>query len=166
MFGPAQIDGLEFARSGKQLQATIEVRTLERLRDYLYDDTGVVKYDLRGALDREGKPVLDISVTGILQLRCQRCLEQMQWQIDIAKQLLLVEDAATLTDPAEEDETVDSLLAGQVGHVDDLVEEEILLSLPISPRHPSGTCGSATEGDNARTGSPFAVLAQLKTRAR
>jgi uncharacterized metal-binding protein YceD (DUF177 family) len=42
-----------------------------------------------------------------------------------------------------------------------LLEEELLLSLPIAPKHGLGECQIAVEG-LSRSNNPFAVLAGLK----
>ena len=43
-----------------------------------------------------------------------------------------------------------------------LVEDEVLLALPIAPRHAEGACQAAGESVLKQRASPFAVLAGLK----
>jgi uncharacterized protein len=45
-----------------------------------------------------------------------------------------------------------------------LIEDEIILGLPVSPRHEQGECtpGGREEGKTTREASPFAALAALK----
>jgi len=80
---------------------------------------------------------------------------------------LLLRDQASLDalgdSVADEEEEFDSILADAHLEVLDLLEEEILLSLPIAPKHELGAC-RATDSENARKEEqhPFAVLAKLK----
>jgi uncharacterized protein len=83
---------------------------------------------------------------------------------------LLLRDQASL-DALDDDvaggkeEEFDSILADTHLNVLDMLEEEILLSLPIAPKHELGAC-QATDGENAQgeEKSPFAVLAKLKRK--
>jgi len=48
----------------------------------------------------------------------------------------------------------------------ELIEEELLLALPLIPRHPQGTPCGDQPGPRAESGereSPFAILKKLKT---
>jgi uncharacterized protein len=59
------------------------------------------------------------------------------------------------------DDEIDRVLAGNAMDVAQLVEDEVLLALPMAPRHEK--CAGSREG--AETGgraSPFAELAKLK----
>jgi uncharacterized protein len=70
--------------------------------------------------------------------------------------------------PAELDPLM--LLEGAPLEVCRLVEDELLLSIPVSPRHEAGTCQahgeqsgqSATETPQEAAPNPFEVLASLK----
>jgi uncharacterized protein len=77
--------------------------------------------------------------------------------------LLLAKDEAELARlDAEENEVV---LASRALDPRGLVEDELLLSLPLSPRHGEDACAAArrsTTDDGRR--SPFAGLAALKSR--
>jgi len=60
-----------------------------------------------------------------------------------------------------EDDEVDSIPNEKHLDVLGLIEEELLLSLPIAPKHDEGECEVVVEGLN-RSNNPFAVLASLK----
>jgi uncharacterized protein len=76
---------------------------------------------------------------------------------------LLLRDQESLDALEDDDEEFDSILADTHLDVQDLLEEDILLSLPIAPRHESGAC-QIKNGEDGHGGvkSPFAVLAELK----
>ena len=109
------------------------------------------------------RPMLTLSIEGDVPLVCQRCLEPFAAPIAQRTPLLLARDQSELARlDAEEGEVV---LANAAVDPLRLVEDELLLSLPLSPRHREGECG-ATPGvmPDSASDSPFARLAGLKTR--
>ena len=161
------IDSLDFARNGQHISGEFPVGQLPRLLDMLETPQGVLHYTVQGGVDKQGIHFLDVGVTGLCRLRCQRCMNGLDYPVRLDTRLLL-RDQASL-DALDEDvaggseEEFDSILADTHLKVADMLEEEILLSLPIAPKHELGAC-QATDGKNAHREekSPFAVLAQLK----
>ncbi|HUW00155.1 MAG TPA: YceD family protein [Gallionella sp.] len=134
--------------------------------DALETPQGVLHYTVQGGVDKQGMQFLDVGVVGLCRLRCQRCLDGFDYPVRLATRLLLRDQAGldALDDEAEnEEEGFDSILADMHLNVFDMLEEEILLSLPIAPKHELGAC-QATDGKNTRVDeqNPFAVLAKLK----
>ncbi|BBI99604.1 hypothetical protein FGKAn22_12970 [Ferrigenium kumadai] len=162
MYARPFIDTLDFARNGKEISAEVPVAEMPRLLDELENPQGILSYTVRGGLDKQGNPFLDIGIAGQCQLRCQRCLSAMDYPVRLDARLML-RDQAALDELDDEEEECDSILAETHMDVLNLLEEEILLSLPIAPRHESGVC-QAADGENApkEEKSPFAVLAKLK----
>ncbi len=156
------IDSLEFAENGRQITDQVPFAELTRLHDVLDNHQGILRYSLQGGRDGQGRPVLDVSIKGVCQLRCQRCLSGMDYTIQHEVRLLLCDqDALDLLDDNEED--YDGILADVHLDVLALLEEEILLSLPIAPKHQPGACQVA-EDENRQQGDqhPFALLEKLK----
>lgn len=156
------IDSLDFAKNGKKISGEEPFAGLPRLREELESPDGVLRYSVQGGVNKQGVPFLDVNMSGDCILRCQRCLGALGHPVRIATRLLLREQSEldALEDSEEEH---DSILAEPRLDVLDMLEEEILLSLPISPRHESGEC-QAKDGDGAGKGkeNPFAALANLK----
>ena len=167
MYARPFIDSLDFAGNGREISGEVPVASLSRLLDLLENPQGILSYTVRGGLDKQGIPVLDVSVTGSCRLRCQRCLDGMDHAVRLETRLLL-RDQATLdvlddSVDGEEEEPFDSILADAHLDVLDLLEEEILLSLPIAPKHEAGACrvvGAVNIPKEEK--SPFAALAKLK----
>jgi len=153
---------LDFARNGKEISAEIPFAGMPRLLEELDSPDGVLHYTVRGGEDKLGVSFLEVSMTGDCRLRCQRCLSALEYPIRISTRLLL-RDQAELEALDDDEEEFDSILADARLDVLDMLEEEILLSLPISPMHEAGECHAAG-GDNAGKGKehPFAALANLK----
>jgi uncharacterized protein len=165
MYARPFIDSLDFAGNGRQISGEVPVAELPRLLDMLENPQGAVKYTVRGGTDKQGNPLLDISASGSCRLRCQRCLGAMEHAVRIDARLLL-RDQASLDALNDEEEEFDSILADAHLDVLDLLEEEILLSLPIAPRHELGACQTAGGGiKREEEKNPFAALAKLKRSA-
>ena len=154
------IDSLDFAHRGGELSGEVPVEELPRMADMLADLDGKISYTLRGLTGYDRKPQLELMLDGQCNLRCQRCLNALFYPIKLVCRLRLVSEGETDSGDIEDDE-VDSIPADQRLDVLALIEEELLLSLPIAPKHGSGECEIAAEG-LSRTNNPFAVLAGLK----
>jgi uncharacterized protein len=162
MFARPFIDSLDFARNGGKISGEAPVAELPRLLDVLDNPQGVLSYAVHGGLDKYGNPFLDVSIAGNCQLRCQRCLNAMDYQVRLVARLIL-RDQTELDALDDDEDECDSILAEARLDVMNLLEEEILLSLPIAPMHDSAVC-QAADGESApgKAKNPFAALAKLK----
>ena len=156
------VDSLDFARSGKTLSGEFAVAALDRLHDRLASPEGKIEYELSGITDSKGKLGLHCRVRGTLNLICQRCLQAMAWPIKLDSDLVLVSSEAELGEGEDDPEAPDVLLAQKELNVQELVEDELLLGMPMAPRHPEGQCGPTDIKDSKEAVSPFAALAKLK----
>ena len=158
------IDSLDFARNTQVLHGKIAVASLPRLQDLLFSADGMLEYALSGYIDKQGKSFLHCAVTGILQLRCQRCLEAFAYQVGVDSHLMLVNDEKVLAEiNDQDDDAVDAILADPHLDVIALIEEELLLNLPMSPKHPLAECKVTDDMQrSARQGKAFEALAVLK----
>lgn len=153
-------DAFAFARDGRVLEGTLAVSELERLHDLLTEVAGEVSFRLRGFKGESGEPMLHLEVSGVIPLACQRCLEPVPCDLDVDNLLELVPEGADLSQDELEDDTRDFLPVERELDVVELVEDEILLALPVAPRHEKcGLPGAANAGERI---NPFAALAGLK----
>jgi uncharacterized protein len=153
------IDGFEFASAGAAQQGVMPVSGFSRLRDLLATDAGEVAYELRGARDARGRLSLLVKVRGRLQLRCQRCLEAMAFDVDEEDLLVLAATQAEIESGPIDAQAPDLVLAGKEMAVRELVEDELLLAMPYAPRH-EGCRAAAGSGVDGKV-SPFAGLRGL-----
>ena len=153
-------DSFAFARDGRVLEGTLPVASLERLHDQLANVAGELAFRLQGRRGQRGELLLEVEVSGTLALACQRCLEAIVFDLDVDSLLELVPEGAELSQEELEDDTRDFLpVAGELD-VAQLVEDEVLLALPVAPRHERcGLPGAAAAGEQIH---PFATLAALK----
>ncbi len=172
MFERQFIDSLDFANNNRELRGEIAMAQMPRLQDKLvvldvgfeHDHKEDVNYILRGFRDRNDKPMLEVKLDGLCQLRCQRCLQGLIYPLKLASQLLLVKN---WDESSVEEDEVDSILVDSHLDVFSLFEEEILLNLPFAPRHPVGICRPVKEGyvveeTDRIDKNPFAVQSELK----
>lgn len=162
MSNPILINGPDFAREQRVLEGEIAVHELERLLDTLASSEGVVSYSLVGSVDSFRRPQLDLSVSGQVKVVCQRCLEAMDFPFASESRVTLFTNEAKLEAACASDESLDAILVEDELDVMALVEDEVLLGLPLSPVH-SAPCKPTAAGPlgNAKP-NPFAVLAKLK----
>jgi len=159
MSARAVIDSVEFARTGESLSGDAPVGELARLADSLFDACGKLHYELKGGSDSKQRLRLQLAVTGTINLRCQRCLGSLAYPIDVQTNLLVLAQQAG-GETAEIDD-LDGVPADAHTDVWSLVEDEILLGIPLAPRHAEEECSPAVKVSGNRAASPFAALAKL-----
>jgi uncharacterized protein len=153
-------DGFAFARDGRVLQGTLAVSDLERLQDLLTGVDGEISFRIHGFKGQQGEFMLQVQASGMLPLACQRCLEAINFELVVDNLLQLIPEGSELSQDELEDDTRDFLpVAGELD-VAELVEDEILLALPVAPRHEK--CGLPGAADAGERITPFATLAGLK----
>ena len=157
------IDTFDFVSNNRMLRGKIILNECVRVKDYLYDNQGELKYKISGVLDKNDKSVLQVTIIGEISLHCQRCLGEITHLLDIHRDIYLAENENELSH-LDEIETIDGILADSNLDVLELIEDEIILSLPISPRHRENECSAQELTDSNSIGkkNPFAALAKLK----
>lgn len=168
----AVIDSLEFSRQGRVISGEVAVAALGRLADIVVEPVGSLHCTLRGLPGeqrQDGKPGLALEVTGSLKFRCQRCLQVMDYPLRVVSHLLLAPGEMLPDDVVEDDDDVagdalddewDAIEASREQSVLALIEDEVLLALPIVPKHEA--CEPPAAMKDEHEPSPFAALAKLK----
>lgn len=176
-FDPQHLDLLAFARNAAHLHGEIDLAGWPRLALEQHGNTlaaGAVAWQLQGrALPQEGgadQIWLDVKASLQLPMQCQRCLGAVLQTVQAERSFRFVADEATaaaMDDEVEEDILVISRNLDALA----LVEDELILSLPLVPLHevcpeawPMSTVDPEFEMAAARP-NPFEILAALKTGA-
>jgi len=154
------IDCLEFARSGGVLERSVGLDELPRLAGLLSTTEGFLSVRLEGWRDDQGKSWLQLDIAGEPVLCCQRCLGGVKFPLAIRSRLQLMAPGEDWPDDDLEDDSADAIAAETALTVLSLVEDEVLLALPIAPRHEQ--CESPSASASEHGSSPFAALADLK----
>jgi uncharacterized protein len=157
------INNIEFARKALEIHDIIAVSQFSRLRETLSSDEGVLNCRLVGGVSSEGKPRLQLYVQGTLQLSCQRCLEPFEFELDITSNFTIVADEQAIPPESDDHDDEDYLVAETQMQVIELIEDEVLLALPLAPKHDDDQCTASSKLNELKKPSPFAVLQGLKT---
>ncbi len=158
------VDVFEFCRLGQQLSDASPVGAFGRLTAEAADGGGEIRWSFAGGRHPKGSPQLVMKVEGAVNLICQRCLTPYSHPIDSETVLVLGRDEAEADELEEslDDDSIDVIVGSSALDLLQLVEDEVLLSLPLSPRH--DICpGDAPAVAPDKPQSPFAVLKTLKS---
>ena len=192
---PRELDLFEFARSGRQAAGVVRVSQLPRMlnevpaeapeRDtaFTWQAEGSTQPELQDDGTEGPQPYLRLALHGSAWLACQRCLApyEQTFNVDAIYRVVSTEEEAEEF-PLDEDE-VEVIVGSRQFDLVELIEEELLLSLPLVPKHDvcpevheslvSGVSGADGEGEEAahdKAGeggepgrpNPFAALEGLK----
>jgi uncharacterized protein len=140
---------------------------LPRLEESLANGDCELNYRVTAQLDRERRKVVSCIIEGFVFLTCQSTLEAFRHAISIDDRLVLVDDESALPPIEEESDAEDYLVVDGPLDVLDLVEDAVLLSLPMVPRKPGWEESKGAGKPQKESGpSPFAALASLKKRPK
>jgi len=153
------IDGFEFASAGASLRGALPIRDFPRLNDMLARHEGEVAYEIEGLRDERGRPGLRLKVRARLELRCQRCLEGLPFEVQADEVLVLAGTQAEIDAEPADVHAADRVVAAEEMSVRELVEDELILALPYAPRH--AECSARASTGAAEKVLPFAGLRGL-----
>jgi uncharacterized protein len=173
-FDPSRLEVQAFAKEAGQLDGRWPLLQLVRVADSALDGGDVTRHDtevdwsargeLRAAPGGESQIWLHVKASTAVSLECQRCLQPMAVALEINRNFLFVhgEDAAAQLDADSED---DVLALTRALDLRELIEDELLLALPIVPRHevcPVPLPVRPNDPLAEEKPNPFAALAALK----
>ena len=169
-----QLDILTFAKNASELSGQYPLDAFERLRqeDIRETPSEDVHWSLRGeeikSEDGENQIWLHLKANTRVMLTCQRCLTPANFDLEVHRDFRFVANEQIAL--AQDDENEEDLLVlNRRFNSLELIEDELIMSLPIVPRHPSchnAYLASLAEENEQSTEferpNPFAVLEQLK----
>jgi len=164
---PTSLDLARAARQAFDLRGRLPLKSMSRLVAALASDAGEAEFELHAGADLGRQVVVSGSIEAELTLTCQRCMGPVKLKVHTAPKLAWVKTDEALEALPEEYEP----LMSADGRVDlvDLVADELLLALPLVPRHEGGgecrdlpkpVAEAAVPAEEKK--NPFAELAKLK----
>jgi uncharacterized protein len=165
---PDLLDPRRAVESGERFVGRLSASSLPRLRELLLDSSGDVTFSLDFRRDEQRRAIVTGEVRAGLRLQCQRCLGPLEYEVNAKVALALVsgvDEAGQLPERYDPLLLTDALIRPR-----DLIEEELLLSLPQIPMHPAGYCEMRTQKTapeaerDVRGAHPFAMLARWKRK--
>jgi uncharacterized protein len=184
------IDLFEFVRTGEESTGILQALELPRLLNEAPTEvpqaermeytfcwhacSEVRALSLAAAQISQRQYLLRLAAQGQTWLACQRCLQPYLQPLAFTTLFEIVRSEAQ-AEAAALDSEVDTIVGSASFDLRNLIEEELLLALPLVPKHPicpvlhkslvSGRDGSgagAVSGRGKQRASPFAALAVLK----
>ncbi len=164
---PKTVDPYRLAGTGAELRGRLPLAAMKRLASRLAVAEGEVDVSLAFGIDADHTRYIRGSYSAALQLVCQRCMEAMVFPLRQTVRLGMVTGEAGKADllPGHYEPLIieeDSL------NLVELVEDEILLALPIVPMHDQKACAISLESlcdapatAAAETHKPFAKLSGM-----
>ena len=128
-----KVDPVILANHREQIAGHVPVKSLTRLSNLLQSSDGDVQVSVVFEPGADDHPVIEGEVKAAVSAMCQRCLKAMPLEIETEFRLVV------LNLDTEVDETTglfDSVLM-ENDEIDlyDLVEDELLMAMPLSPMH-------------------------------
>jgi uncharacterized protein len=161
-------DIASLADEGAGFQLALPFARMQRLAQQLASTDGVAEGQVELGRER-GFAMADVTVAATLHLVCQRCLGPVAQRVESQSRVLILESEADAGRVPPEFETV--LAPEGRLRLADLIEEELLLALPIAPRHDNvADCPAASEAaanelagppEGGEVRRPFADLGAL-----
>lgn len=159
---PEHVEPLGLADVGRSFRGHVPVRELARLLPSLSSAEGVLTVNLEFRLDERRIRTLKGTIGGSVNLVCQRCLKTLVFPLDLSFSLGIVTNEADIDRLPEGYEPL--LVSGAPLRTVEVVEDEVLLSLPAFPLHEGEqTCVMAYDNKPLpERDNPFSVLEKLK----
>lgn len=179
------VDAFEFVRLAKAQQGIAPLAWFERVIEDMpeQDPEAMVRWSATADRGPADEPLIRLDVHAVVTVQCERCLGPMAVALDSEIALQLVHTEAELDDPdsfdfseledIEAGVSFDKVLGTSKFDLLEQVEDELVLCVPFVPKHdvcpaiPGGVeigQGDNTESQAEKQPSPFAVLANLKSR--
>lgn len=167
---PLKVDPYRFADNETHLHGSLPTKNMSRLCGSLASDVGSVDINIKFGIDEQGLRFLRGHLTATLGLECQRCMESLDYEIidDFLLGIVPTEEAANEL-PGRYDPLV--VKGGVDLFIQDIVEDELIVSLPIVPMHKLGDCKiklplvvESDEISEIQADNPFKVIELLRTK--
>ena len=166
---PETIEPMRLAKTGKGLSGSYNLDQFDRVNKPLEDGSKIeissrqVSFILEFSRDDENRLY---SIVGKLKTTlsqvCQRCMQPMQQQLSGTIKMAIVSNEAEAENlPAEFEPYIDK---GVAVKLQDFIEDELLLAMPLVSLHKELECPAAEKFKHVDTAkkNPFAELKNLK----
>jgi uncharacterized protein len=168
-FIPEHIDPFRYAEQSLGLDGVLKIADMQRLNANVIASDDTVSIHLQFGVDEQGITFLIGHLETKLTLQCQRCMEPFIYEIMSNFVLGIV---TTLDEANALPERYEPALAKEGNlALRELIEDEIILNLPIIPRHEPEECKvklplSDSGWEHGKGENPFHVLQSLKHKQK
>lgn len=160
---PKQIDPIRLADRGAHLKGTFALESMSRLSAMLFQAQGNVSVDLVFGIDAQGMRFIQGTTSAVVELVCQRCLQPYAYTLTGKVHLSPVKDDEAAALLPEDYEPIILSETSEVA-LDELVEDELILNVPLVAMHEPSACSVKMISDKPEIAKPnaFEVLKSLK----
>lgn len=158
-FLPKSVDPERAADQGLEFAGDLDPAPLGRLREFTVEHGGPISGRFAFRRDDEGRAIMVGFAEASLPLICQRCADPFLFDVRADWQRVFARSEADERELAEKG--LDVCYHSGPLDVAELIEEELILALPMAPRHPEGCEPVARPAAGVH---PFAGLAELLKR--
>lgn len=147
-----------------ELSGTVKASALPRLASVASCEDNTISASLRFLRDEQRRFVVAVDVAGRVGVRCERCLDIMPLAVAAQSTLMLCSSDEQAQQCPNQYEPL--VYTGEELDLYEVIEEELLLALPVAPMHEEMCIDALPEPEVApqvedRKPNPFAVLANL-----
>lgn len=158
------INPVQLAAQNEQIQGQLPLVDCERLLPLLRENTGCIDFSLQFMQDDSQRAIVHLNLSAVLMLECRRCLQPLSQQFEVAVDLAVIDKVEAAEDLPETYEPL-LLTDGSVA-LESLIEDELLLNLPVMPGHSDQECPVALpenwiSNELEERKNPFGVLKKL-----
>ncbi|WP_198673590.1 YceD family protein [Algibacillus agarilyticus] len=168
---PIDIEPGKSAQKRSDYSGVYRLEDLKRLKETVNDSTGIVTVTLSCKQDEQGLTVLLVDAQTDVRLPCERCGSEFELHLKTSG---IFTPESKKVDEDIIPSTYEIVATDEYGFVAlrDLVEDELLLAIPIFPKHDENDClisqGEMSWGDigedEPSKPNPFDVLKKLKSQ--
>ena len=184
---PVEVNPFRLIEQRRQLSGTMPLLLLPRVKKAAMVDDASISYEFQVDLEFQrsdsGLPMIGGRVQGVVPVQCQRCLDTVMGDVDSTVNVVLT--TSELDRKPEEQGYELYIVSDERLFLQDFIEDEVLLALPLVARH--ALCSPAKElteiqpdemsqlirqsdgqtqdtGQQERKDNPFAVLKDWKKK--
>ena len=164
---PITIDPKRSAQRKLVCEGRFELSGMNRLLAVCENNSEQVKVNVNFNMDERGLIVISGTSSVLVTLICQRCTDAFEQLLEVSFTFSPVKDA---DEEAELPSYYDAIELDENGEINlrELVEDELLLEIPLIPRHSIEDCKAPADSvwgelpEELEKPNPFDVLKQLK----
>ena len=135
---PERVDHRKLANQAGLIEGTLPIQCFHRFGEMLVVSEGDVNLRLEFSQGDFGSTSVNGSAATEVSLICQNCMQQFRRKVSCDVALQVVTDESKLEHLPELDDAI--VAPDKVISVVDLVEDELILAMPMISRHEEGQC--------------------------
>ncbi|MFC3031184.1 23S rRNA accumulation protein YceD [Pseudoalteromonas fenneropenaei] len=165
---PITLDPSRAAQRRSDYQGIVPLEELSRLEQVVLDEAGEIAVTIRCEFDEQGLVVVRGHMQTHLNVTCQRCNGELGLDLEQDFAYTPVGLGAESDDLPDSYDVVELDEHGEI-NLRQIIEDELILSIPIVPMHEEATCSYSAEPHSfgeieaeESKPNPFEILKQLK----